>query len=45
MRTWFPLPPSGRAGSVGQATDLWIDAARELGDPVPDPQGERLILE
>ena len=23
---------------------LWIDAAREFGDPIPDPQGRRLIF-
>ena len=30
--------------NVEQAIDLWIDTARELGDPVPDPRGERLML-
>ena len=30
--------------SVEQAIDLWIDTARECGDPVPDPRGERLML-
>ena len=29
--------------SVEQAIDLWIDTAREFGDPVPDPRGERLM--
>ena len=23
---------------------LWIDAAREFGDPIPDPKAERLML-
>ena len=26
------------------AIDLWIDTAREFGDPVPEPKGERLML-
>ncbi len=30
--------------SVEQAIDLWIDTAREFGDPVPAPRGERLML-
>ena len=30
--------------SINQAMDLWIDAAREFGDPVPEPRGERLML-
>ena len=31
--------------NVKQAIDLRIDTAREFGDPVPDPRGERMILE
>ena len=30
--------------SVNRAMDLWIDTAREFGDPVPEPKGERLML-
>ena len=30
--------------SAESATDLWIDTAREFGDPVPEPRGERLML-
>jgi predicted RNase H-like HicB family nuclease len=26
------------------ATQLWIDTAKEFGDPVPEPKGERLIF-
>jgi predicted RNase H-like HicB family nuclease len=26
------------------AIDLWIDTARELGRPVPEPKGRRLLL-
>ena len=29
---------------VKQAMDLWIDTAREFGDTIPEPKGERLIL-
>jgi len=27
-----------------EAIQLWIDTAREFGDPVPEPKGERLML-
>ncbi len=26
------------------AIGLWMDTAREFGDPVPEPKGERLML-
>ena len=26
------------------AIDLWLKTAREFGDPVPEPKGERLML-
>ncbi len=29
--------------NVNDAIGLWIDTARELGNPVPEPRGERLI--
>ncbi len=29
--------------SINEAIRLWIDAAREFGDPVPEPKGQRLI--
>ena len=29
---------------VNEAVQLWIDTARERGDPVPEPKGERLML-
>ena len=29
---------------VGQAMDLWLETAREFGDPIPEPKGERLML-
>jgi predicted RNase H-like HicB family nuclease len=30
--------------SVKEAMQLWIDTAREFGDPVPKPRGHRLML-
>lgn len=30
--------------NVHEAVQLWIDTAKEFGDPVPEPKGERLML-
>ncbi len=30
--------------SVKEAIELWIDTAKEFGDPVPPPKGRRLML-
>lgn len=30
--------------NVNQAMELWIDTAKEFGDPIPEPKGERLML-
>ena len=30
--------------NIGQAVNLWLQTAREFGDPIPEPRGERLIL-
>ena len=27
-----------------QAIQLWIDTAKEFGDPIPEPKGRRLIF-
>ncbi len=27
-----------------QAIQLWIDTANEIGDPIPEPKGHRLIV-
>lgn len=27
-----------------QAVQLWVDTAREFGDPVPEPKGRRLVF-
>ena len=29
---------------VNQAIALWIDTAKEFGDPIPEPEGGRLVL-
>ena len=30
--------------NVKDAVELWIETAREFGDPIPEPKGERLML-
>ncbi len=30
--------------NVQDAIQLWIDTAKEFGDPVPEPKGKRLIF-
>jgi len=30
--------------SAQQAIQLWIDTAKEFGDPIPTPKGRRLTL-
>jgi predicted RNase H-like HicB family nuclease len=30
--------------NASDAIQLWIDTAREFGDPVPEPKGRRLML-
>jgi predicted RNase H-like HicB family nuclease len=29
--------------NVNEAIQLWIDTAHEFGDPIPEPQGGRLV--
>jgi predicted RNase H-like HicB family nuclease len=29
--------------NIKQAMQLWIDTAREFGDPIPEPKGRRLM--
>ena len=29
---------------INEAMQLWIDTARECGDPIPQPKGERLMF-
>ena len=30
--------------NVNDAVELWLETAREFGNPVPEPKGERLML-
>lgn len=30
--------------NVNDAIGLWVDTAREFGDRIPEPKGERLML-
>ena len=30
--------------NINQAMELWIDTAKESGDTIPEPKGERLML-
>jgi predicted RNase H-like HicB family nuclease len=34
----------GALAHAHEAIQLWIDTAREFGDRVPEPKGERLML-
>ena len=29
--------------SVHQAMELWLETAKEFGDPIPEPKGRRLL--
>ena len=30
--------------NINEAIGLWIDTAKEFGDPIPEPKGQRLML-
>ena len=30
-------------GNVNEAIELWINTAKEFGDPIPEPKGSRLM--
>ena len=30
--------------NLREATQLWVDTAKEFGDPVPEPKGRRLLF-
>ena len=32
------------AANAKEAIQLWIDTAKEFGDPIPEPKGQRLML-
>jgi len=36
--------PEAALANARDAIQLWIDTAREFGDPIPEPKGERLML-
>ena len=36
--------PESALANAHAAIQLWIDTAREFGDPIPEPKGERLML-
>lgn len=36
--------PESALANAHTAIQLWIDTAREFGDPIPEPKGERLML-
>jgi len=29
---------------INQAIELWLDTAKEFGDPIPEPKGRRLVF-
>jgi predicted RNase H-like HicB family nuclease len=31
-------------GSINEAMSLWLDTAREFGNPIPEPKGHRLMV-
>ena len=35
--------PEAALANANDAIQLWIDTAREFGDPIPEPKGERLL--
>lgn len=34
----------GTLKNAKEAIQLWIDTAKEFGDPIPEPKGERLMF-
>lgn len=36
--------PEDALKNAKEAIQLWIDTAREFGDPIPEPKGARLIF-
>jgi predicted RNase H-like HicB family nuclease len=35
--------PDEALSNAKEAIQLWLDTAREFGDPIPEPKGRRLI--
>ena len=36
--------PEQALANVTEAMRLWLDTAREFGDPIPEPKGRRLVF-
>jgi predicted RNase H-like HicB family nuclease len=36
--------PEAALKNVSDAAQLWIETAKEFGDPIPEPKGRRLML-
>ena len=36
--------PEAALANAQEAIRLWIDTAKEFGDPIPEPKGRRLIF-
>ena len=36
--------PEKALKNAKEAMQLWVDTAKEFGDPIPEPKGERLIF-
>ena len=36
--------PEEALANITDAADLWIDTAKEFGDPIPEPKGRRLMF-
>jgi len=36
--------PEDALKNAKEAIQLWIDTAKDFGDPIPEPKGERLIF-
>ena len=34
---------SDALANVNDAIELWLDTAKEFGDPIPEPKGKRLV--
>jgi predicted RNase H-like HicB family nuclease len=35
--------PANALSNAQEAIGLWLDTAREFGDPIPEPKGRRLM--
>lgn len=36
--------PDKALKNAGEAIQLWLTTAKEFGDPIPEPKGERLMF-